>query len=71
MTVINLESVANLIREIDNVFEHHNCNIADKQYILNEMLKKINAEIQQQRTQDLMGKIDPGEMLKRIMKRGE
>jgi hypothetical protein len=59
------------MREIDACMEGHDCNHADKLYVLQQMLAKMNIEIQQQRTQDMMGKINPRELIKNIMGKKE
>jgi len=67
MPVIDLESFGTLVREIEEVFDRNDCNQADKQYVLQQMQARINQELQRQRTQDLMGQINPKEMIKKIM----
>lgn len=66
MPVIDLESFGIVQEQIEQVFAENKCNLADKQYVLQQMQARYNAEIQQQRTQDMMGKINPTELIKRI-----
>ena len=67
MPVIDLENFGTLVREIEEVFERNDCNQADKQYVLQQMQARINAEVQKQRTQDLMSDINPAALIKKIM----
>lgn len=67
MSVIDLELTGQVIQEIEEVFERNDCNQADKVYIVQQMNARFIAEQQRQRTQDMMGKINPGELIKRVM----
>ena len=71
MAVIDLNLTGHIIQEIEEVFESNKCNQADKTYILQQMTARLVAEQQRQRTQDMMGNIDPTELIKKVLKRGE